>query len=69
MYIVTSTPNIFPDRKYMTSTGIDIENGAEAFEARKPTDKEMRIISPTEAKKLFGTGANRVQGVTVCVFV
>jgi len=28
----------------------------------------MRIISTSAARKLFGTGANRVQGVTVRAF-
>ncbi|KAI0314669.1 hypothetical protein OF83DRAFT_1063437 [Amylostereum chailletii] len=64
VYLVTSEPELFPDRKFMTSTGIDIANEPEQVRARLPTDKELRIISPAEAKTLFGTGANRVQGVS-----
>ena len=65
VYIVTNEPNLIPDRKFITSTGINIANEREQVLARLPTDKEMRIISPSEALKLFGSGANRVQGVTV----
>lgn len=65
VYLVSDEPETFPDRKFMTSTGINIENGPLKTAARLPTDKDMRIISTAEAKKLFGTGANRVQGVTV----
>ncbi|KAI0060492.1 hypothetical protein BV25DRAFT_1992823 [Artomyces pyxidatus] len=64
IYLVTSEPESFPDRKFITSTGINIANEAEMVAARLPTDKEMKIISPEEAKRLFGSGANRVQGVT-----
>ncbi|KAI0292532.1 hypothetical protein BC826DRAFT_1018526 [Russula brevipes] len=64
VYLVSDDPETFPDRKVMTSSGIDIENGAERVAARLPTDRDMRIISTSEARKLFGTGANRVQGVT-----
>ena len=67
VYLVSDEPETFPDRKYMTSAGIDIENSPEMVVARQPTDKDMRIISTVEARKLFGTGANRVQGVTVRV--
>lgn len=67
IYLVSDEPETFPDRKFMTSAGINIDNSPEMVAARKPTDKDMRIISTVEAKKLFGTGANRVQGVTVRV--
>jgi hypothetical protein len=65
VYLVSDEPETFPDRRFMTSPGINIENDPDKVAARQPTDKDMRIISTTEAKKLFGTGANRVQGVTV----
>ncbi|KAH9042482.1 hypothetical protein EDB85DRAFT_1915292 [Lactarius pseudohatsudake] len=64
VYLVSDEPETFPDRKFMTSAGININNSPEMVAARKPTDKDMRVISTAEAKKLFGTGANRVQGVT-----
>ena len=65
VYLVNDEPETFPDRKFMTSAGINIDNSPEMVAARRPTDKDMRIISTAEAKKLFGTSANRVQGVTV----
>ena len=69
VYLVSDEPETFPDRKFMTSSGINIDNSPEMVLARLPTDKDMRIISTAEAKKLFGTGANRVQGVTVRILV
>jgi len=68
VYLVSDDPETFPDRKYMTSPGIPIDNTPESAVARLPTDKDMRIISTSAARKLFGTGANRVQGVTVRAF-
>jgi hypothetical protein len=68
VYLVSDEPDTFPDRKYMTSAGINIDNNPEMVAARQPTDKDMRIISTSAARKLFGTGANRIQGVTVRAF-
>ena len=68
VYLVNDEPETFPDRKFMTSPGIFIDNTPEGALARLPTDKDMRIISTSEARKLFGTSANRVQGVTVRSF-
>ena len=66
VYLVSDEPETFPDRKFMTSSGANIEDKKVAV--RLPTEKDMRIISTSEARKLFGTGANRVQGVTVRAF-
>lgn len=49
----------------MISTGIPIENGAIEQAKRLPTDKEMKIISPKEAKTLFGPDAELIDGVSV----
>jgi hypothetical protein len=68
VYLVSDEPETFPDRKFMTSSGAIIENTAESVAARMPTDKDLRIISTSAARKLFGTGANRIQGVTVRVY-
>ena len=64
-YIVTDSPHTVPDRALMSSTSIVIKNGIEEERKRRPTDKEMRIISTDEASKLFGTQADRLDGVTV----
>jgi hypothetical protein len=69
VYLVSDEPETFPNRKFMTSAGINIGNSPDMVLARQPTDKDMRIISTAEAKKLFGTSANRVQGVTVRILV
>lgn len=68
VYLVSDEPETFPDRKFMTSSGAIIENTAESVAARMPTDKDLRIISTSAARKLFGSGANRIQGVTVRAF-
>jgi hypothetical protein len=68
VYLVSDEPETFPDRKFMTSSGVIIETDPETAPTRMPTDNDMRIISTSAARKLFGTGANRVQGVTVCAF-
>jgi hypothetical protein len=66
VYLVSDEPETFPDRKFMTSSGAIIEDGK--IDVRLPSDKNMRIISTSAARKLFGTGANRIQGVTVRAF-
>ncbi|KAI0634976.1 hypothetical protein C8Q77DRAFT_1171784 [Trametes polyzona] len=64
MYIVSDSPKDVPDRRFMISTAAFIENGPEAEARRVPTDKEMRIISTQEARQLFGTEAERLDGVS-----
>ena len=68
VFLVSDEPEIFPDRKYITSPGINIDNSPEMVAARLPTDDDMRVISTSTARKLFGTGANRIQGVSVRTF-
>jgi hypothetical protein len=68
VYLVSDEPETLPDRKFMISSGVIIDASPENIAARMPTDKDMRIISSSAARKLFGTGANRVQGVTVRAF-
>ena len=65
VYLVSDEPETFPNRTFMSSAGIYIKNGPEMVAGRQPTDKDMRIVSTAEAKKLFGARAHRVQGVTV----
>ncbi|KAI0819451.1 hypothetical protein BC628DRAFT_1332737 [Trametes gibbosa] len=64
IYIVSDSPDDIPERKYMISTAAFIENGPEAEARRVPTDKEMRIISSDEARRLFGSEAERLDGVS-----
>ena len=66
VFVVTDDPESVPDRKTITSTGVKIENGAEAIAARLPTDRELRVITIAEAQELFGTSADLMDGITVC---
>ena len=65
LYIVSDEPETVPELKRITSTGAFIENGPEAQANRVPTDKDMRVLSTEEAKRLFGVDAARLDGVTV----
>lgn len=65
LYIVTDDPTSVPDKKYMISTALKIVNGPVEAAKRLPTDKELRIISTADAKSLFGSGADVLDGVTV----
>jgi hypothetical protein len=66
VYIVSNDPHKIPDLSAIYSKGVDIEVGEEAEMARLPDDTDIRIISTTEARALFGTGAQILDGVTVC---
>ncbi|KAI5115650.1 hypothetical protein M0805_002772 [Coniferiporia weirii] len=65
LFVVTSTPHTVPERYLMTSSGIEVLHGEENKLARLPTDKDMRIVSPDEAQRLFGMhSATRLEGVS-----
>ena len=64
-YIVTDNPEEVPDMKLIISSGIPLTSGPADAEKRLPTDKDMKIIDPDEARKLFGTQAERLDGATV----
>ncbi|KAL5537168.1 hypothetical protein ACEPAF_991 [Sanghuangporus sanghuang] len=53
IYIVTSSPESIPELMYITSSGYDMHNGREEVLKRRPTDKDIRVISPSEAQHLF----------------
>ncbi|KAF9454843.1 hypothetical protein P691DRAFT_716768 [Macrolepiota fuliginosa MF-IS2] len=67
VYIVADDLTSLPDVSFVLSKGIFIEPGQEAEETRLPTDNDIRIISTEEARKLFGTGASIIDGVTFFV--
>lgn len=69
LYIVTDDPASLPDRKFMISTALRIANGPVEAAKRIPTDKELRVVSTTDAKTLFGSGADVLDGVTVSLVV
>ncbi|KAF7297141.1 hypothetical protein MIND_00947000 [Mycena indigotica] len=67
VYIVSDDPDAVPDRDNMYSKGVDILPGKEAEESRLPSDNDIQIITTAAARKLFGTGAYLVDGVTFLV--
>ncbi|KAG8898285.1 hypothetical protein FRB99_007545 [Tulasnella sp. 403] len=64
MYIVTDKPKSIPPLRLITSSAYPVFNGEEEVAKREPTSKDMRVISPKDARKLFGSSAGRVEGVT-----
>ncbi|KAJ6557205.1 hypothetical protein DFH09DRAFT_1163356 [Mycena vulgaris] len=67
VYIVSNKPEEIPDLAEIYSKGVDIEVGEEAENARLPDEKDIRIVSTAEARALFGTGAQILDGVTYFV--
>ena len=66
-YIVTDNKEEVPDMKLVISSGIYLTSGPADELKRLPTEKDMCVIDPDEARKLFGTQAERLDGVTVCL--
>ncbi|KAH8110811.1 hypothetical protein DFH11DRAFT_1513893, partial [Phellopilus nigrolimitatus] len=65
LFVVTSTPENVPERRLLISSGYGIHNGEEEVRKRRPSDKDMRIVTPEEAQHLFGThAATRLDGVS-----
>lgn len=65
VFIVSDEPDKIPDLDAIYSKGVDIEVGEEAEYARLPDDSDIQIISTDEARALFGSGAQVLDGVTV----
>ncbi|WRT64161.1 uncharacterized protein IL334_001090 [Kwoniella shivajii] len=66
-YIVTDNPSSVPLLRLMVSTGNEIWNDEESIKGREPTERDMRIIFPSEAKRLWGNSASLVSGSTFLV--
>ncbi|KAL5536741.1 hypothetical protein ACEPAF_564 [Sanghuangporus sanghuang] len=65
MFVVTSTPEEIPEPKLLTSSGYEIFNGPVERAKRKPSEKDIRIVTPEEARVIFGTqSAIRLDGVS-----
>ncbi|KAJ6454727.1 hypothetical protein C8R47DRAFT_1228578 [Mycena vitilis] len=67
VFIVSNEPQNIPDLSEIYSKGVDIEVGEAAELARLPDDTDIRIISTSEARTLFGSGAQLLDGVTYFV--
>jgi len=65
VYIVADDASKVPDVQFIYSKALYIEEGAKAEEARLPTDEDIRVINTLEAKRLFGTGAQIIDGMNV----
>lgn len=63
--MVSDTPDKVPPISKMFSKGIFIKEGKEEEDKRLPDEKDIRVISTKEARALFGTGAQIIDGVTV----
>jgi hypothetical protein len=58
---VTSKPDTVPDLKFIISNGLPLELESE----NKPTSSTIIVITPEEAKLLFGMSAGLLDGVSV----
>ncbi|KAF9046494.1 hypothetical protein BJ165DRAFT_1345463 [Panaeolus papilionaceus] len=67
VYVVSDNPNSVPDPSYIYSKGINIKPGKEAEDSRLPTDEDIRVISTSEARQLFGASARTIEGATFLV--
>lgn len=65
IFIVTDTPEVVPDTKYITSTGVEMKNTPEMKMRRLPTDQDIRVVTPAEAQSIFNTNvASRIPGTS-----
>ncbi|THH05519.1 hypothetical protein EW145_g4737 [Phellinidium pouzarii] len=68
IFIVTSTPEAIPERKLITSSGYDIFNEPEEIRKRLPSDKDIRVVTPAEAQRIFNThSASHIDGASFLV--
>lgn len=65
VYIVTDNSSTIPDLNFIYSKGIYILPGRENELSRLPTDENIRLISSSQAKELFGSGIQTIDGMTV----
>lgn len=65
VHIVTDSPSTIPDLSFIYSKGIRIAPGRENELLRLPTDEDIRVISSTQAKQLFGSDIQTMDGNTV----
>jgi hypothetical protein len=66
IFIVVDRAEGLPDRPMVVSNGLRIEAGEQAAQERLPSDDDLRIITPKEARTLFSTpSAEMLGGTTV----
>lgn len=64
LFIVTDRPQDFPTIRMMISNGYPDIDDRKSRE-QEQTERDMRVISPTEARAVFGSRAIFLEGVTV----
>ncbi|KZO90810.1 hypothetical protein CALVIDRAFT_489949 [Calocera viscosa TUFC12733] len=62
-FVVTTEPEEVPEFRYVLGSGAD--NPGYLSPVQDPTEKDMQVITPQQAKDLFGTGAMSLQGNTL----
>ena len=62
---MTDSPSKIPDVQYIYSKGIFILPGKANEVLRLPTEEDIRVISPSQAKQFFGSGIQTIDGFTV----
>ncbi|KAG6332608.1 hypothetical protein ID866_6486 [Astraeus odoratus] len=55
LLIVSSSPSLFPEIRYMTSTGLAADITPENIAACEPTQWNMDFLTPAQATQLWGT--------------
>ncbi|KAH8818877.1 hypothetical protein DL96DRAFT_1534369 [Flagelloscypha sp. PMI_526] len=68
VYVITTNKESVPDTSAMYSKALKIFPGKEAEDERLPDDNDIRIVTPAEAKQIFGTkGAGLIDGLTFLI--
>jgi len=67
VYIVTDDLSTIPEIQFIYSKGIFILPGKANELLRLPTEEDIRVISPSQAKQLFGSGIQTIDGFTFLV--
>jgi len=66
IYIVTDEPqDKWPERRLMTSTGLEAVNSPENIASREPTQWDLDWISVAEAQKRWGSRVMPIDETTV----
>ncbi|KAK7056614.1 hypothetical protein VNI00_002331 [Paramarasmius palmivorus] len=67
VFLVSDNQKVVPEPVAVYSKGIELKLGEEAERLRHPTDEDFRVVSTEEAKQLFGSRAQIIDGMTFLV--
>lgn len=65
IYVVTDYPELVPDAKEITSKGQKLQAGNVNLEQMEPSADDFKVVTPEEAKLLFGPSSIRISGISV----